>query len=406
MPHDIKNQMSLRIVISAGEVSGDRHLSKVVATLKARFPECEIRGMAGRECEQAGAELLVDCYRSGATMGFAEILKSITKIFASFKTMSKLIREWKPDVLVLTDYPDFNMRLAKVAHRAGVRVVYFIPPKAWAWRPGRVELIKQFVTQVAAIFPFEKKFYADRGYQHVTYVGNPLGDKVTNEWPERDNTLLMLPGSRKFEVELILPPMLRVFERLRRTRPTMKGRVVAAPNMKAEALSALARGIVSTSTLEQLSWTHEDALEEMRKARAGILKSGTCNLEGAVAGLPFVSVYSGSWVSKVITWLLVRLKEYSPVNIMRSGTAREVFGVRIDEDALERAVIEILDEGPRREAMIVALGEVRTMLTSFDIPPGMTHAGTAAERLAHVIVSVARDQRNAQVSEERGAENG
>ena len=307
---------------------------------------------------------------------------------------------------MLTDYPDFNMRLAKVAHRAGVRVVYFIPPKAWAWRPGRVELIKQFVTQVAAIFPFEKKFYADRGYQHVTYVGNPLGDKVTNEWPERDNTLLMLPGSRKFEVELILPPMLRVFERLRRTRPTLKGRVVAAPNMKAEALSALARGIVSTSTLEQLSWTHEDALEEMRKARAGILKSGTCNLEGAVAGLPFVSVYSGSWVSKVITWLLVRLKEYSPVNIMRSGTAREVFGVRIDEDALERAVIEILDEGPRREAMIVALGEVRTMLTSFDIPPGMTHAGTAAERLAHVIVSVARDQRNAQVSEELGAENG
>jgi lipid-A-disaccharide synthase len=398
--------MSLRIVISAGEVSGDRHLSKAVAALKARYPECEIRGMAGRECEQAGAELLVDCYRSGATMGFAEILKSITKIFASFKTMSKLVREWKPDVLVLTDYPDFNMRLAKVAHRAGVRVVYFIPPKAWAWRPRRVELIKQFVTQVAAIFPFEKKFYADRGYPHVTYVGNPLGDKVTNEWPHRGNTLLMLPGSRKFEVDLILPPMLRVFERLRRERPELKGRVVAAPNMNPEQLSAFARNVVSTTTLEHLSWTHEDALEEMRTARAGILKSGTCNLEGAVAGIPFVSVYSGSWVSKVITFFLVRLKEYSPVNIMRSGTAREVFGVRIDEDALEKAVIEILDDGPRRETMIAALKEVRTMLTSFDIPAGMTHGGTAAERLAHVIASVARDERNAQVSEERGAENG
>jgi lipid-A-disaccharide synthase len=398
--------MSPRIVISAGEVSGDRHLSKAVAALKARYPECEIRGMAGRECEQAGAELLVDCYRSGATMGFAEILKSITKIFASFKTMSKLIREWKPDVLVLTDYPDFNMRLAKVAHRAGVRVVYFIPPKAWAWRPGRVELIKEFVTQVAAIFPFEKKFYADRGYPHVTYVGNPLGDKVTNEWPERYNTLLMLPGSRKFEVELILPPMLRVFERLRRERPALKGRVVAAPNMDPEKLAALARSVVSEDTIEHLSWTHDDAVQEMRKARAGILKSGTCNLEGAVAGIPFVSVYSGSWVSKVITFFLVRLKEYSPVNIMRSGTAREVFGVRIDEDALEHAVIEILDDGPRREAMVAALGEVRTMLTSFDVPPGMTHAGTAAERLAYVIESVARGDRNAQVSDERGAENG
>lgn len=398
--------MSLRIVISAGEVSGDRHLSKGVVALKALYPDCQIRGMGGRECEQAGAELLVDCYRSGATMGFAEIVKSITKIFGSFKTMSKLIREWKPDVVVLTDYPDFNMRLAKVAHEAGCKVVYFIPPKAWAWRPGRVELIKKFVTQVAAIFPFEKKFYADRGYPHVIYVGNPLGDKVTNEWPERDNTLLMLPGSRKFEVDLILPPMLRTFERLRRTRPALKGRVVAAPNMKAEALSALARNIVSASTLEHLSWTHDDALEEMRKARAGILKSGTCNLEGAVAGLPFVSVYSGSWVSKVITWFLVRLKEYSPVNIMRSGTAREVFGVTIDEDALEQAVVEILDDGPRRETMISALGEVRAMLTSFDIPPGMNHSGTAAERLAHVIGSVAQGEQNAHVSGERGAENG
>lgn len=394
--------MSLRIVISAGEVSGDRHLSKGVAALKALYPYCQIRGMGGRECEQAGAELLVDCYRSGATMGFAEILKSITKIFASFKTMSKLIREWKPDVVVLTDYPDFNMRLAKVAHEVGCKVVYFIPPKAWAWRPGRVELIKKFVTQVAAIFPFEKKFYADRGYQHVTYVGNPLGDKVTNEWPERENTLLMLPGSRKFEVERILPPMLRVFERVRRDRPALKGRVVAAPNMHPEQLAELARSVVSVHTIEHLSWTHEDALEEMRKARAGILKSGTCNLEGAVAGLPFVSVYSGSWVSKLITLVLVRIKEYSPVNIMRSKTAREVFGVTIDEDALERAVVEILDDGLPRETMIAALGEVRTMLTSFDIPPGMTHSGTAAERLAHVIGAVASGERNA---EERGAGN-
>jgi lipid A disaccharide synthetase len=119
-----------------------------------------------------------------------------------------------------------------------------------------------------------------------------------------------------------------------------------------------------------------------------------------------VSVYSGSWVSKVITLLLVRLTEYSPVNIMRAGTAREVFGVRIDEDALERAVVEILDDGEPRETMIAALGEVRTMLTSFDIPPGMTHAGTAAERLAHVIGVVAQGERDARMSEQRGAENG
>ena len=398
--------MSLRIVISAGEVSGDLHLAKAVAALKAAYPDSAIRGMAGKECAAAGAELLVDCYRSGSTMGFAEIVKSLGKILTSFKTMSSLIREWRPDVVVLCDYPDFNMRLAKVAHNAGCKVVYFIPPKAWAWRPGRVELIKKYVDHVAAIFPFEKAFYAARGYARLTYVGNPLGDRVTGEERVRTNSLLMLPGSRTFEVKLILPPMLRVFERLRSQRPGLLGRVVEAQNLDPNGLIALASTIVSPDTVSALSGAQGDALDEMRSARAGILKSGTCNLEGAVAGLPFVSVYSGSWVSKVITSLLVKLKEYSPVNIMRPGTAKEVFGVTIDEDALERESAKILDDGMERENMRVALGEVQALLKSFDLPEGMTSASTAGERLANVVVSVAKVNVVARRSEQRGAENG
>ena len=398
--------MSLRIVISAGEVSGDRHLAKAVAALKVAYPGCEIRGMAGKECQQAGAQLLVDCYRSGATMGFAEILKSLGKILSSFRTMSALIREWSPDLVVLCDYPDFNMRLAKVSHKAGCKVLFFIPPKVWAWRPGRVELIKKYVNHVAAIFPFEKAFYAERGYSHLTYVGNPLGDQVTGDNRTRTNTLLMLPGSRTFEVKLILPPMLRVFERLRAQRPGLAGRVVVAPNMNPDELTAMAGTVVSQDTVSALSWAQGDALDEMRSARAGILKSGTCNLEGAVAGLPFVSVYSGSWVSKVITSLLVKLKEYSPVNIMRPGTAKEVFGVTIDEDALERETAKILDDGADREKMRAALAEVQVLLKSFDLPAGMTTSSTAGERLAHVVVSVAKGDVVARISEQRGAENG
>jgi lipid-A-disaccharide synthase len=397
--------MSLRIVISAGEVSGDRHLAKALVALKAAYPDCEIRGMAGKECAAAGAELLVDCYRSGSTMGFAEIVKSLGKIFSSFKTMSALIREWHPDVVVLVDYPDFNMRLAKVAHNAGCKVLYFIPPKAWAWRPGRVELIKRYVDHVAAIFSFEKAFYAERGYTNLTYVGNPLGDRVTSEDRVRTNTLLMLPGSRTFEVKLILPPMLRVFERLRAERPGLRGRVVAAPNMNPNDLTAMAGLIVSQDTVSALSWAQGDALDEMRSARAGILKSGTCNLEGAVAGLPFVSVYSGSWVSKVITSLLVKLKEYSPVNIMRPGTAKEVFGVTIDEQALERETAKILDDGPERETMKGALAEVQGLLKSFDLPAGMPTSCTAGERLAHVMVSVAKGDVVVRSDEQPGAEN-
>jgi lipid-A-disaccharide synthase len=399
--------MSLRIVISAGEVSGDRHLAKVVAALKASHPGCEVRGMAGPECQRVGSELLVDCYRTGATMGFAEIVRSLSKIFTSFKLISKLITEWRPHLVVLVDYPDFNLRLAKVAHQAGVKVLYYIPPKVWAWRSGRVAQIKSNVDRVAAIFPFERAFYATHCYQNVTYVGNPLGDRLSDAAYDRSNTLLLLPGSRKFEVDRILPPMLRVFERVRATRPALSARVVVAPNMNLEALTAVSSTIVSADTLAAVSWSQGDAIEEMMRARAGILKSGTCNLEGAVAGLPFVSVYSGSMITKVITSLLLRINEYSPVNIMRPGTVREVFGVTIDEVALEREVVKVLDEGSSRDQIISGLTEVRESLKSFDSQDGMENCTTVAQRVAHLIASMSSEGCVAAGTQNRqGAENG
>lgn len=379
--------MSLRVVVSAGEVSGDKHLARVIPYLKAKSPGCELRGMAGRECADAGVELLVDCYKSGATMGFGDVLKSAGKIYNSYRTMSKLIREWKPDVVVLVDYPDFNMRLAKVAREVGTKIVYFIPPKVWAWRAGRVEKIKLYVDRIAAIFPFEPAFYQARGYDKVTYIGHPLGDLIAEVPEEREQSLLMLPGSRRSEVERILPPMLRVFERLSVQRPGLRGRVVVAPNMSPEWLLELARGCVSEGTVQSLEWTQGDSLAEMRRAKAGILKSGTCNLEGAVAGLPFVSVYSGSNLSKVIASALVPLTEYSPVNIMRPKTVKEVFGVTIDEAELEREVLSLIDQTDARAAMVKSLSEVRSSLT---VPAGALGGSSVPERIAQLIVDTVK----------------
>jgi len=378
--------MTLRVVVSAGEVSGDKHLARVVPFLRSINPEVQIRGMAGAECAAVGVELLVDCYRTGATMGFGDVVRSAGKIFSSFSTMSRLIREWRPDVVVLVDYPDFNLRLAKVARKAGCRVLYYIPPKVWAWRSRRVESIKRYVDHVAAIFPFEPDFLQKRGYSNVTYVGHPLGDRVGVVTDQRERTLLLLPGSRRSEVERILPPMLRVFKRLIAGRPGLRAKVVVAPNMSTEWLTSLAAGVIDQAILGDVSWSRGDALEEMKRAQAGILKSGTCNLEGAVAGLPFVSVYSGSNVSKVITSLLVPLKEFSPVNIMRSGTVPEVFGVTIDEDSLEREVGALLDEGDARRSMVNALREVQESLV---IPPSAA-GSSVPERVAQLIVGVAR----------------
>ena len=197
----------------------------------------------------------------------------------------------------------------------------------------------------------------------------------------------MLPGSRRSEVERILPPMLRVFERLAVNRSALTGRVVVAPNMSIEWLEELSRGVLKQESLSRISWIKGDSLEEMKKAGAGILKSGTCNLEGAVAGLPFVSVYSGSNLSKVIVSALVRLKEYSPVNILRPGTVQEVVGVTIDEAELERHVGALLDNGSSRDEVLKALGEVRESLM---VEKRRDGCSSVPERVADLVVATAR----------------
>lgn len=387
----------MKIAISAGEVSGDQHLARVVLALKAHDPSVEVRGMAGAACRAAGAELLIDCYRSGAAMGFSELLRSWRGIWSSFATLKDLLRSWRPDLLVLVDYPDFNLRLARAARAVGVPVLYFIPPKVWAWRPGRVRAIAAAVDRVAAIFPFEPEFYQKHGYSAVTYVGHPLGDRATEcaaalaRGTER--SLLLLPGSRRFEVERILPPLLRVFTALRTRHPDLRARVVLAPTICSEWAQQLARTALGDGASAAVEWSHAEPLAEMLRAHTGILKSGTCNLEGAMAGLPFVSVYSGSWFSKIIVDLLVSLREYSPVNILRRGTVKEFMQVRIDEPALTAAVDELLTEGPTRQQVQSGLAEVRAALLNAD-PVGDDGAlgcgqPSVAERVARLAYEMA-----------------
>ena len=387
--------MALKVLISAGEVSGDQHLARVVRALKARYPDVQLRGMAGRECQAAGAQLDVDCYRSGAAMGFLELTRSLSKIIASFRTMAALIREWKPDVLVLVDYPDFNLRLAKVARGCGVKVLYYIPPKVWAWRSGRVKQIKRLVDRVAAIFPFEPGFYQKYGCTSVTYVGHPLAETIDRSAREveRENTILLLAGSRRFEIERLLAPLLRCFGRVREQHPGLRAVVLLARNMETEWARKLVDGQVPPEVLAATEWKHGEPLAEMRRARAGVLKSGTCNLEGAIAGLPFVCVYAGTWIAKVVLTRLVSLREYSPVNIIRSHTVHELMEPQVPEDQLVSELARIIEEGEARRTMISDLEQVRDSLFSAD---SVGVGGTVSERVAEMIVSLGRSQPTAQ----------
>lgn len=385
--------MTLRVVISAGEVSGDQHLGRVVRSLKALEPTVEVRGMGGKECREAGADLVVDCYRSGAAMGFWELLSSARKILTSFRAMSSLIRTWKPDVVVLVDYPDFNLRLARVAHGAGCLVLYYIPPKMWAWRSGRVEKVKRYVDHVAAIFPFEREWYHEHGYDRVSYVGHPLVDEnrgvVVQE--VREPLVLLMPGSRNAEIERMLLPMLQAFERIRSKKPEVRAVVMLADNMSEEWARQQAATVLAPETLGAVEWKRGNVVPEMQRARAGILKSGTCNLEGAIAGLPFVCTYSGTLLAKIIVKLIVRLKEYSPVNIMKAHTVREFIRVWHDPEQLERELLRVYEDGPARQKMLADLHDVRTRLFGVDADGGSGE--TVAHRVAQLICRAKTNER-------------
>jgi len=361
--------VTIKILLSAGEVSGDQHLARVARAIKASAPDAEIRGMAGKLCEDAGVKIDVDCYRAGAGMGFFELFRSGGKILSSFKTLSNLIKEWRPDLLILVDYPDFNLRLAKVAKRHGVKVLYFIPPKVWAWRSGRVKKIARFVDRVAAIFPFESDFYAKHGYERVTYVGHPLGERakeVSGNSSSEAQELLLLPGSRRFEVERLLVPMLQGYGLIRAKFPELKPVVVLAPNITAAWIREIIGERVPADLLGEVRWSHEDALLAMCHARVGVLKSGTCNLEGALAGLPFVCVYSGTLLAKVIVSLFVALKEYSPVNIIRKGTVKELIQTALSPEDVSKEVSRLLLDQQARSEMVAGLAEVKRALCEPD----------------------------------------
>lgn len=380
--------VAIKILISAGEVSGDQHLARVVRAIKARAPTAEIRGMAGKLSAEAGAQLDVDCYRAGAGMGFFELFRSGEKILSSFRTLTGLCRSWKPDLLIVVDYPDFNLRLAKVAKRHGIKVLYFIPPKVWAWRRSRIGVMRRCVDQIAAIFPFEPEFYARHGFVNVRYVGHPLSERVTGSplSGSRANTILLLPGSRKFEVERLLTPMLQACEVLCRRHTGLRPVVVLAPNISVEWVRGLLGTRVSQEILDRVEWSHEDALSAMYRARVGVLKSGTCNLEGAIAELPFVCVYSGTLLAKVIVSTFVALREYSPVNIIRAHTVKELMQTRLSPDDVVREVEPLLVDSDRRRAMIEGLVAVRQSLCESDQDASMAwRTSCVSERVAQCV---------------------
>lgn len=344
----------MKYFIIAGEQSGDLHGSNLVRELRASDTQAEIFCWGGDLMESAGAKLLKH-YRDTAFMGFTVILKNLGKISSNLALCKSQITEYKPDVIILIDYPGFNLRIARFGRETGFRVFYYISPKFWAWNESRVKKVKKYVDRMFIIFPFETGFYSKHGIE-VRYRGNPLVDEIEKQkaqLPSKEAArkqlqaddrpvIALLAGSRRHEVEKILPHMLNVIKHF----PDHQFILAGVKNIPDEFYKKVMGS-------RQVRLVRERAYEVLSIADAAIVKSGTSTLETALLGVPQVVVYRGDFVSMLIAWMVIRVKYISLVNlIMDSEIVRELLQYKVNEKNLKRELEAILPGGNKRDKII------------------------------------------------------
>jgi len=393
--------MSKKILISAGELSGDEHAAQVVTHLKTLLPQSILRGMGGQHMRQAGVDTLIDSEVSGSVMGFVQVARNIKVILKAIKELKALVNDWRPDLIILVDYPDFHFRIAKFAARLKIPVLFYISPTVWAWRPGRVRLVKRYISQVAAIYPFEPDFYRSKGCNKAVYVGHPFASEFSNldnsETARRDffadleldpskPTIAILPGSRKLELQRLLIPALEGFKLLQSELPGVQGIVPLASSldvgMLKDSFPQLFKGDICVTT--------RSSIDVMRFCDAGLLKSGTSNLQAAFCDLPFSMFYQADLFSELIVRAIVPIRSYSMVNIIRPDTIREIIQKEVTPEILAVEMKSLLVDNKKREQIVLGLKEVRSLLSTFDSLPIFSGTSSASERVARLALGMLR----------------
>lgn len=296
----------MRYYILAGELSGDQHGAELMRAIKSVDPNASFRGMAGDACAAEGMEIQRH-YNQQNVMGFSEILRHLPKLLRFLKESKKDLLAWKPDLVIPIDYPGFNLRMAKFAHRHGFPVDYFIPPQVWAWHSARAYKLKAYCRQIFCILPFEPAFYEKYGV-NATYVGNPLIRQISfvpiNERDPR--TLLLMPGSRPMEIKKMLPVMLQAASQLNEFQEVVVAGLQVVPRELYQRAEAFPKVKVVFNETEV--W--------LKKAGAAFITSGTATLEGALAGIPLVVCYKGHPLSVAIAKRLINVPFISLVNLI------------------------------------------------------------------------------------------
>ncbi|HYO92340.1 MAG TPA: lipid-A-disaccharide synthase [Pyrinomonadaceae bacterium] len=354
----------ISLMIVAGEASGDAHAAALVRALRERAPQASLQffGATGREMRAAGVESLVHS-DDLSILGLAEIGRALPRFWRAYKTLKSAARERRPDAVVLVDWPDFNLRLARALHRSGLRVIYYISPQLWAWRSHRVRSIRRDVDLLLTILPFEKDWYDRRGVRHVEFVGHPLAGAgrarmsreefcLSHDLDPSRPLIALLPGSRRKELERILPPMLEAASLLCAKRPDAQFVLALAParalgEAEAHTSAAIERGV---SLPQTFSVVHGETREALGAADAAAITSGTATLEAALLGVPQVIVYKESLLNWHILGSLIRTEHYGLTNLIAGERlATELIQNDLTGEKLSQELLALLDQERNRD---------------------------------------------------------
>lgn len=344
----------MKYYIIAGEASGDLHGSNLMKALKKEDPEADFRIWGGDLMQEVGGKL-VKHYRDLAFMGFVEVLKNIRTILGNIKLCKTDVLAYRPDVLILIDYPGFNLRIAKWAKKQGIKVFYYISPQIWAWHTSRVHGIKATVDRMFVILPFEKAFYQKYGYE-VDFVGHPLLDVVARRSPDPDflqmhqlsaerPIVALLPGSRKQEIDRMLRVMLQVPDRF----PDYQFVVAGAPSQEEEFYRQIIQKANSKNKVHLILNKTYDLLQH---AQAALVTSGTATLETALFEVPEVVCYQGAPLSAFIARRLIDVPYISLVNlIVERPLLKELIQKEMTANQLATELEKLFQPEKRREIL-------------------------------------------------------
>ena len=365
----------------AGEASGDLHASRLMASLKEHDPEARFTFLGGDLMAAEAGHAPVIHLRDMAYMGFADVARHLPDVLRNLKTARRSLVEARPDALILIDYPSFNLKVAKTAVKAHIPVYYYVSPKVWAWKEGRVKTMKKLVKRLFVIFPFEVPYFRDRHDWDVTFVGNPSVEEIDpalavvpsrtdylHEHRLRDRPIVaLLPGSRVGEIRSNLRVMTAVIERF----PQYRGVIAGAPSIDLSVYRAITDLPVVTDGTPAL----------LAHSRAALVTSGTATLETALVGVPQVACYRSNG-SKLAYKLMSKILKVKYVTLPNLIADREVIPEQLlhqcTPDLVAEKLTPLLRDTPERTAMTDSYREIRTILTA----PGSAPDNTARAILA------------------------